>query len=337
MFPKFTSLLLFIMLLLPQFVVASEIYKWIDDSGVTHFGAKPPVGKSSVEISEKLRKSSNVVEFRKLKEIEFYRPSVNEIPISLDVDIRLVDYELSDASHKLIQRQVKAIYRAYVEWFGWSHQASRPIVIKIFGNYDAFEQYQVENADGHVTSRSHYSSRRKEVVMKGTEFTDATLGILFHEVSHAIIHMGLRHTPTWINEGMAETFEYSRVRKGKISLGYNEAWVEIMQHKLREGSLRPMAEYLAITNREWRASSPAVERSYYMVAWSMMSFMMADDEVFKILRAVINSAKLTPWWKPPSLPERFAQNYPRGMKKLDARWRAWIRKLPRAKDSKKKR
>lgn len=337
MIPKSISLLLLLLLLLPPFVAASEIYKWIDDSGVTHFGAKPPAGKSSVEISEQLNKSSNVVGFRKLKEIEFYRPSANEIPVSLDVDIELVDYELSEESHKLIQRQVKAIYRAYIEWFGWSHQASRPIVIKIFGDYDAFEQYQVENADGHVTSRSHYSPRRKEVIMKGTEFTDATLGVLFHEVSHAIIHMGLRHTPTWINEGMAETFEYSRVRKGKILLGYSGAWVEIMQHKLREGSLRPMAEYLAITNREWRASPAVVERSYYMIAWSMMSFMVADDDAFKTLQAVINSAKLTPWWKPPSLPERFAQNYPKGMKKLDARWREWIRKLPRAKKSKRRR
>jgi len=334
---KTIPFVLFLSFLLPTVAFSAEIYKWIDDSGVTHFGAKPPAGKSSVEISEQLRKTSNVVEFRKLKEIEFYRPSENEIPITLEVDIRLVDYELSKASHKLIQRQVKAIYRAYVEWFGWSHQASRPIVIKIFGNYDAFEQYQMENADGHVTSRSHYSPRRKEVVMKGTEFTDATLGVLFHEVSHAIVHMGLRHTPTWINEGMAETFEYSRVKKGKISLGYNEAWVEIIQHKLREGSLRPMAEYLAITNREWRASSPAVERSYYMIAWSMMSFMMADDEAFKTLRAVVNSAKLTPWWKPPSLPERFSQNYPKGMKKLDARWRTWIRKLPQVRAANKRR
>lgn len=320
--------LLFLLFLMPQFASASEIYRWTDDNGVTHFGAKPPPGKPSVEISEQLKKAGNVVEFSEVKEIEYYRSSPDEIPVSVEVDVRLVDYSLSEASHELIQRQVKEIYRVYVELFGWPHQAIRPIVIKIFGNYEAFEAYQAANADGHVTSRSHYSPRRREVVMKGTEFTDATLGVLFHEVSHAIIHMGLRATPTWINEGLAETFEYSKVKKGKISFGYNMAWVEIMQHKLREGSLRPMGEYLAITNQQWRAESARVERSYYMIAWSMMMFMMTNDDVFKTLQAVINTGRQIPWWRGPSLPERFAMNYPGGLKNLDARWRKWLRTLP---------
>jgi len=327
---------LLVFLMAPPLVMAGEIYKWTDDNGVTHFGAKAPVDKPSVEISEELKKASNIVEFREVKEIEYYRPSANEIPISVEVDVRLVDYTLSEESHALIQRQVKEIYRVYVELFGWPHQAIRPIVIKLFGNYQAFEAYQVANADGHVTSRSHYSPRRREVVMKGTEFTDATLGVLFHEVSHAIIHMGLRGTPTWINEGLAETFEYSQVKKGKISFGYNMAWVEIMQHKLQEGSLRPMSEYLAITNKQWRAESARVERSYYMIAWSMMMFMMTNDDAFKTLSAVINSGRQTPWWRGASLPERFSANYPGGLDKLDARWRKWLRTLPSKRGNKKR-
>lgn len=328
---------LFILFFIPQFAVASEIYKWIDDDGVTHFGAKAPEDKSAVEISEQLKQSSNIVEFRKVEEIEFYQQSADEIPITVEVDIQLVDYQLSEESHALVQRQVKEIYRAYVELFGWPHQARRPIVIKIFGNYAAFESYQQMNTDGHVSNRSHYSPRRREVVMKGTEFTDVTLGVLFHEVSHAIIHMGMRGTPTWINEGLAETFEYSQVEKGKIAFGYNNAWVEVLQHKLREGSLRPMSEYLAITNQQWRAAPARVERSYYMIAWSMMLFMMTNDEAFKTLRAVINSGKQVFWWKAPSLPERFSLNYPNGLKKLDARWREWLRKLPSKDDSNKRR
>ncbi|MBL1259151.1 MAG: hypothetical protein COB33_001320 [Thiotrichaceae bacterium] len=147
---------------------------------------------------------------------------------------------------------------------------------------------------------------------------------------------GVSFVRPWVKEGMTETFEHSRVREGIFSLGYNETWVKVMQHKLCEGFLRPMAEYLAIKNREWRSSSVAVECSYYMMAWPMMSFMMVNDKAFKTLRAVITSARLIPWRKAPSLPERFAQNSPEGMKSLDARWRAWIRKLPWTSSSKKR-
>jgi len=295
---------------------------------VTQFGEKKPRGANATEISEKLKRESNVVKFKELVEIDFHRASGKEIPISLDVQIKLVNFELSDAARKRVERQVRAIYKVYVNWFGWAHQASRPIVIKIFGKFKEFEDYQVKNSKFHVTNRSHYSNVRREVVMLGTEFEDATLGVLFHEVSHAIVHMGLRGTPSWINEGFSEIFESSTVKRGEIVFGYKLGWAEIMQHKLREGSLRPFGEYLAISNKEWRNSPARVEYTYYMIAGSMMHFLItSDDAGLKAIRAVINSGKLSPWWRPPSLPERFEQNYPGGLKKLDARWRSWIRGL----------
>ncbi len=310
-----------------QIVSASEIYRWVDENGTTHFGEKQPTGSNATEISDKLKKESNIIEFKQIEKTDIYRPSAYEKPVTVEIDIKLMNYQLSDESRKRIQQQVKAIYQAYVDLFGWSRQPRRPIVIKIFGKYKDFEAYQINNANGHTTNRSHYSNVRKEVVMLGTEFTNATLGVLFHEVSHAILHMELRGTPTWINEGLAETFEYSTIKKGKMQLAYNGAWMEIMQHKLREGSLLSFGDYLSISNKEWRTESARVERSYYMIAWSMMRFLASSKTGIKTLHAVIHSGKVKPWWNGKSLPKRFADNYPGGLKKLDAHWRSWIRGL----------
>jgi hypothetical protein len=40
-----------LMLALSTTAIASQIYKWVDDKGVTHFGAQPPQGQESTTIN----------------------------------------------------------------------------------------------------------------------------------------------------------------------------------------------------------------------------------------------------------------------------------------------
>ncbi|MCY1281859.1 hypothetical protein D9M68_356250 [compost metagenome] len=40
-----------LLLALSASVMASQVYKWVDDKGVTHFGAQPPQGQAATPIS----------------------------------------------------------------------------------------------------------------------------------------------------------------------------------------------------------------------------------------------------------------------------------------------
>jgi hypothetical protein len=304
-----------------------EIYKWTDQYGVTHYSEAEPEDHQANEVSEQLKDTVNFIEFKKTVAIDYIQFQGKSRPASVKINIELIDYQLDAAARKTIKTQVKTIYQAYHRWFGWDAQPDRPVTIKIFGDFNAFEDYQKGESYAHVTSRSHYSSRRREVVMLGTEFTTATLQVLYHEVSHAIIHMEMMAIPKWINEGLAEVFETITSRNGRIGVGVNKAWVEIIQHKLREGSLDSFKDYISIANRQWNSESARVERSYYIVAWSMMRFLLSSPQGADSLQQVITACKKQPWWQKDKLASLFADAYPGGIVKLDADWRMWIKNL----------
>ena len=315
--------LLNVLWLLPG-LCQGEIYKWTDAHGVTHYGEKQPEDIKSEEITEKLKDTVNFIEFNKNVVIDYYKPRTRSRPANITINIKLVDYQIDPETRNKIRSRVKNIYQAYHRWFGWNAQPSLPVTIKIFGDFTAFEKYQAGEKYAHITSRSHYSPRRREVVMLGTEFTQATLEVLFHEVSHAIIHMEMKTIPKWINEGLSEVFEKITSDNGHIGVGINEAWIETVQHKLREGSLRSFRDYLSISNIQWSNESTRVELSYYMVAWSMMRFLLSSPQGVDTLRQVISACKKQPWWQKGKLAGLFAESYPGGITKLDYDWRKWI-------------
>tara|TARA_B100000809_G_scaffold266763_1_gene331354 strand:+ start:3808 stop:4785 length:978 start_codon:yes stop_codon:yes gene_type:complete len=304
----------------------AAIYKWVDENGRTHFSETKPKDSKASDISQQLDEVGNIVEMKQSDPAAFKSTVEKTAKISVAINIQSFDYPLSDNAKNRMRTQVRAVYRAYVDWFGWAPEAQYPVRIKIFGQYQAFIDYQKSNG-GNSTHRSHYSPARREVVMLGTEFTESTLGVLLHEVSHAIIHMESNSTPKWIDEGLAEVFEYSRINRGRVKLGSDPEWVEKLKHQLSEGSLKPVAHYLKIPDNQWSKKSRRVERSYYTVAWGLMRFMTRNESNRALLLSILKTRKLNPWWQKPELVQRFDQNYPEGVGQLNSDWRNWIRRL----------
>ncbi len=314
-----------LILLLVPIELQAEIYRWVDANGKVHFSEQAPVAQRAEEITERLDKIGNFLEFAEVVDVGRYNPPADYKASDVEVKIELVDYQLGSGEYRKIRDTVSGIYEAYSRWFGWPRKPDRPVVIKIFGKFDAFEQYQKEENNGHSTTRSHYSATRREVVMLGTEFKGATLGVLFHEASHAVLAMKFKSAPNWINEGLAECFESIVVNRKKIRLRRNPTWLEKVKHKLREGSLQPIEQYLGISNKQWRESSLRVENAHYMVAWSIMSSLLSSQQGIDTLRSVLSNMQSKGWWREGQLVVIFADAYPGGIKKLDRDWRDWIR------------
>lgn len=305
----------------------AEIYKWVDENGVPHFSERKSETHKSEEISERLKKVGNFIEFAKTQNIEFYQPPKPYTGTEVVININLHEYQLSPASENKMNRHVTAIYETYSRWFGWVPNPTQPINIKIFGKYQGFEKYQQDRHYRYVMNRSHFSRRYNEVVMLGTEFSEATLGILFHESSHAIMHMEAKHMPKWINEGLAEVFSFVGFVGDEVRVGYNKEWVEIIKHKLREGSLQNFSNYLNISNNAWIREPANVERSFYTVAWSMMRFLVSSQGGIDALRKVIKVCKQLACSTGGRLNGMFERVYPGGNNALDAEWREWITAL----------
>ena len=56
---KFSLLLGSLLLILASASSAAKFYKWVDDQGVTHYGANPPQGTTSSEVNTRANASSD--------------------------------------------------------------------------------------------------------------------------------------------------------------------------------------------------------------------------------------------------------------------------------------
>jgi len=318
---KYATLLTFLIF---SHVASAKIYKWIDEDGNTHYGQQPISGVGQKDISQKIQQSSETVKFNRVESTSKTPRKSNIDSQHLLINIKTIKYDIDSQTRKKIKRQIRAIHRSFMDWFDWNPPKSQKIRIKIFGKYKDFENYQIQHNGRFSTHRSHYNGKTREILMHGTEFKDATLGVLFHEASHAIIHMGVNHSPKWINEGLAEVFELSEVHRGVLKISNNKEWVERIKHKLREGSLLKFKEYINITTNSWHNSSRREERAYYYIAWSMMKFLLSNENRRIALKNIIHDTRRTAWWKNGELEKIFNTKYPGGINKLNRDWRKWI-------------
>ncbi len=296
----------------------------MDDKGRVHFSETKPDNEKTSDLSQEIENSGNFLNYP--EPVEIVTPSLEtQEPLSIKVRIILVDYELSDSSKQTIRANIKAIYRAFQQWFGWPPQAQHPITVRIFGNIPAFEEYQMKKS-GRVNYRDHYSSRHREIVMKGTVFEDGTLNTLYHEASHAIMHMYQNGTSKWLNEGLAEVFADTRsVRHGLPNLGIDAQWVAVSKLMLQEGSLKSAGYYLSLPNSEWTSEGKRLERSYYMIAWTLMRFLTSNQQGRDTLKTLFQLNK-TQSLHGKNLANSLGENYPGGITALDKNWRQWINK-----------
>ncbi|MBQ0799114.1 MAG: DUF1570 domain-containing protein [Porticoccaceae bacterium] len=289
----------------------------MDEEGVTHFSERNVADRKSEEISEKISKEGNFIEFGEFEELgDTELPKLvedrKEEKITVKIHIELIGYGMSKERLNLIGNQIRGMYTFYVESLGWDPVAPWPVKIKIFGDHHSFERYQAETSGSLPYYRSHYSHRNREVLMHGTEFAEATMGVLFHEASHAIMAMRKYNVSPWISEGIAEVFESSTYTRGKMVFRKNDEWTRKIQHKLREGSLEPAQNYFNYRDK-WSGEGRRAERRRYMIAWSLMRFLLSTPERINALKGGLSGD--------------FASHYPGGIKALDKDWRQWIRQL----------
>jgi hypothetical protein len=308
-------------------LASAQIYKWKDAEGRIHYGSQAPPGVDAVEVSGSLEEKVSVYNTAPgakppATDAVADEPGAKQPASPVVIEIKLVEYELSRADERKIREEIQLIYRRYVEWLGWSPQPRHPVKVTIFGTVNAWNAVPKAMEQGRE-HQSHYDPRRREVLMHGDRFTDDTIGILRHEVSHAILHMELGNTPQWINEGIAEVFRSSGAVRGRLTVTPNPTWAEILKHKLREGSLEPWEKYIDIPFAEWRGESRRVEMSYYMIAWSMMGYLLSTPQGTKCLRDLTTEARKVGFR---TLSKSF-EKHCGSVATLDTGWRRWIERL----------
>jgi hypothetical protein len=324
------AFLLALPLLLTHSAANAQIYRWVDENGVTHFSEDKPTNTKdqakAEDISDRLKGVGNMITFVDPGPIDYFKPKRRQRAANVDIRIENIGYSMTKAQRRHIDEQVRGLYKAYVRWFDWSVEPTHPVTLKIFGSYALFEQYQIENRGRFNTNRSHNSPYHREVLMLATQFADTTLQTLLHETSHAVMDMQVRGSSKWLNEGIAGMFEGLIFERGEIKMLYAGAWSERMNLKLKEGSLASLESYLDIPNQQWGAESSRVESTYYMVAWSLMRYMITTEQGMRALALTLQQQRFYQE-QPGELVKTLSDAYPGGIQKLETDWRRWVAEI----------
>ena len=90
---------------------------------------------------------------------------------------------------------------------------------------------------------------------------------VYHEYTHSILHLNSHWLPTWLDEGMAEFFAYTRFMDNKIYLGAPSE----RSRMLDDGRLLPVAEMLVDRPNDYMRDEKKAQL-FYAEAWAMVHF-----------------------------------------------------------------
>ena len=100
------------------------------------------------------------------------------------------------------------------------------------------------------------------------EWSKGAREVVYHEYTHSIFHLNSHWLPTWLDEGMAEFFAYTRFMDHKIYLGAPT----LRARSLADGRLLPVSEMLTERPKDYERDERKTQL-FYAEAWAMVHYL----------------------------------------------------------------
>ena len=138
-----------------------------------------------------------------------------------------------------------------------------PVVIYLFENQLEYRQYLHATYPGLPPRRAYFVGTPHELAVY-TFWGERIQEDLRHEYTHGLLHAGLKNVPLWLDEGLAEYFEVSGPKPGRI----NEEHAQRLSQSLKNG-WQP-----DLTRLERLEEFSQMQRVDYQEAWAWVHYMM---------------------------------------------------------------
>jgi tetratricopeptide (TPR) repeat protein len=109
---------------------------------------------------------------------------------------------------------------------------------------------------------------RQYALVRLDTFGDLNQAVVFHEYTHSILHANLHWLPTWLDEGLAEFYAYTRFQGNHVYIGAPS----VRYGHLRNEPLLPISEVLT-ANSQTFAKDARKEDLFYGEAWAAVHYM----------------------------------------------------------------
>jgi hypothetical protein len=98
---------------------------------------------------------------------------------------------------------------------------------------------------------------------------DTNQVVVYHEYTHSILHANARWLPTWLDEGMAEFYAYTRFERDHIYIGAPS----MRMAQLRGRILIPVATMLDVDSRSPYYHDESKVQLFYAESWAMVHYL----------------------------------------------------------------
>ncbi|MDK1287751.1 DUF1570 domain-containing protein [Pseudoalteromonas umbrosa] len=220
------------------------IYTWIDSKGVRNYSDKKP------------NQDAAIYQPRSGRALDYF-----ELHISGEV--------ISNQFRSKLRTKLKSVFRGYTAILGLSAMRKVKLKIIVLPSRGAYER-AVKSFGGDPTGNvGVYFGIRNTALIEQRSY-DATMRTAVHEAVHAINHAVMGFSPRWLNEGLAEYFEFIDV---SMQVGIVSSSEHISRNGLLQGQIMSPLQLIE-AEAKWRSFKPD---TLYRSSWAFVHFLMSSD------------------------------------------------------------
>ena len=124
--------------------------------------------------------------------------------------------------------------------------------------------------NGNLAGQFFRGWEKQYAIIRLDTFGDSNQVVVYHEYTHSILHANFHWLPTWLDEGFAEFYAYTRFQKDRIYIGAPSMRMRI----LRYGNLMPVSQMLEVNGRSPLYHNDRDVELFYAEAWAMVHYMI---------------------------------------------------------------
>ena len=197
------------------------------------------------------------------------------------IEVKTANFTLfSNAGEKMIRlagsnlEQLRAVLQTL--FGGMEFSSPVPTAIFVFDDPRSFAPYGL-TYEGKVKELGGYFSAgplSNHVAIVGNQYSTDVSSTIYHEYLHYLLRTNQTELPLWLNEGLAEFYSTFDVEDGLASIG-----TPISNHLrwLRNNSLIPLAELIAMDNDSPEYNEGHRRGVFYAQSWALTHMMVMDS------------------------------------------------------------
>jgi hypothetical protein len=246
-----------------------------------------------------------------------YSPNIELIPQSCQLD---------EQTHQNIVKGIQFLYDFYSDQLDYKFPRDLVVKIRIFGSAQSYREYiDVMYPSIPKTWIGVYLSGTNEILVSMDQDRNAFYKNVFHETSHLLLSSRVKSCPNWLNEGLAEYFEYMQVGEdGSVSVRPQLVKDKRTKKWLASQEVHSLFESFSVTNRDWNIADGNSECDEpRTIAWSVTYFLMSSPKGQTFVKDLLPYLAKYPGDKYATI-RAIDTFYAGGSKQFEKDWFEWV-------------